>query len=154
MQQFCFVAAFAVGVCLAAPHGYRESPEPKHDQQIRSSASLRRSLQDPEHPGIDLWNVVFDTRSKQVRVHQPDQVATEAIRRIGSRLTNRMIGTSGGIAEMTVNIVNDRPLDIKADCDVRLPAAAYFIRPWFWDNACFARMLRRRSSCTTTRGAK
>ena len=100
-----------------------------------SLASVRTSLQDHEYPGIDLWNVVFDMGTRKVRVYTPDEVSRKAIDRIGGKLTNHMIATSGPVAEMDIDIIESRPLDFSSDCDVKLPVAAYFVRPWFWDNA-------------------
>ena len=100
-----------------------------------SSASVRTSLQDREHPGIDLWNVVFDMGTRKVRVYTPDEISRKVIDTIGGKLTNHMIATSGPVAEMNIDIIESRSLDLSSDCDVKLPVAAYFVRPWFWDNA-------------------
>jgi hypothetical protein len=141
MQPVPCLVRFATALCLGNALGFNGArpgtdfpPNRYHRGVVTSSASLRTVLQDPEHPGIDLWNVVFDARSKRVRMYQPDRVSREAIRRIGGKLTNRMLATSGPVAEMAIDIV-ERPLDVTTDCDTRLSVAAYFIRPWFWDNS-------------------
>lgn len=78
---------------LVQPENLYQSSEAKPDGQYsslrqlagmlpstKSQAGVRDHPKDPDSPGLDLWNVVLDGRTKKVRVFMPSKDSIDAIR--------------------------------------------------------------------------